>query len=105
MLDIFFFFSSRRRHTRFLPVSWARRCVQETDENDKQQALTIDQINKYLKKFQFDITIKVFNSECPICWEEFKQADSLIRMNSCQHILHQQCGQQWFRLDLSLIHI
>ena len=21
------FFSSRRRHTRFLPVSWARRCV------------------------------------------------------------------------------
>eukprot|EP00828_Plagiopyla_frontata_P010525 TRINITY_DN15638_c0_g1_i1.p2 TRINITY_DN15638_c0_g1~~TRINITY_DN15638_c0_g1_i1.p2 ORF type:complete len:130 (+),score=27.68 TRINITY_DN15638_c0_g1_i1:7-396(+) len=27
---IFFFFSSRRRHTRFLPVSWARRCVQET---------------------------------------------------------------------------
>eukprot|EP00828_Plagiopyla_frontata_P047765 TRINITY_DN8930_c0_g2_i1.p2 TRINITY_DN8930_c0_g2~~TRINITY_DN8930_c0_g2_i1.p2 ORF type:complete len:165 (-),score=29.43 TRINITY_DN8930_c0_g2_i1:114-608(-) len=25
-----FFFSSRRRHTRFLPVSWARRCVQET---------------------------------------------------------------------------
>eukprot|EP00828_Plagiopyla_frontata_P039483 TRINITY_DN5194_c0_g1_i5.p3 TRINITY_DN5194_c0_g1~~TRINITY_DN5194_c0_g1_i5.p3 ORF type:complete len:132 (-),score=30.42 TRINITY_DN5194_c0_g1_i5:88-483(-) len=27
---MFFFFSSRRRHTRFLPVSWARRCVQET---------------------------------------------------------------------------
>eukprot|EP01015_Nassula_variabilis_P002660 TRINITY_DN1154_c0_g1_i13.p1 TRINITY_DN1154_c0_g1~~TRINITY_DN1154_c0_g1_i13.p1 ORF type:complete len:278 (+),score=-17.42 TRINITY_DN1154_c0_g1_i13:2-835(+) len=27
---IVFFFSSRRRHTRFLPVSWARRCVQET---------------------------------------------------------------------------
>eukprot|EP00828_Plagiopyla_frontata_P042120 TRINITY_DN620_c0_g1_i1.p1 TRINITY_DN620_c0_g1~~TRINITY_DN620_c0_g1_i1.p1 ORF type:complete len:183 (+),score=28.41 TRINITY_DN620_c0_g1_i1:2-550(+) len=29
-LVFFFFFSSRRRHTRFLPVSWARRCVQET---------------------------------------------------------------------------
>eukprot|EP00828_Plagiopyla_frontata_P043993 TRINITY_DN7040_c0_g1_i2.p4 TRINITY_DN7040_c0_g1~~TRINITY_DN7040_c0_g1_i2.p4 ORF type:complete len:136 (+),score=12.18 TRINITY_DN7040_c0_g1_i2:71-478(+) len=28
--DDVFFFSSRRRHTRFLPVSWARRCVQET---------------------------------------------------------------------------
>eukprot|EP00828_Plagiopyla_frontata_P012830 TRINITY_DN1741_c0_g2_i2.p2 TRINITY_DN1741_c0_g2~~TRINITY_DN1741_c0_g2_i2.p2 ORF type:complete len:272 (+),score=43.21 TRINITY_DN1741_c0_g2_i2:35-850(+) len=28
--SMFFFFSSRRRHTRFLPVSWARRCVQET---------------------------------------------------------------------------
>eukprot|EP00831_Metopus_contortus_P047532 TRINITY_DN38381_c0_g1_i1.p1 TRINITY_DN38381_c0_g1~~TRINITY_DN38381_c0_g1_i1.p1 ORF type:complete len:122 (-),score=29.54 TRINITY_DN38381_c0_g1_i1:81-446(-) len=29
----FFFFSSRRRHTRCREVSWARRCVQETDPN------------------------------------------------------------------------
>eukprot|EP00831_Metopus_contortus_P039560 TRINITY_DN3099_c0_g1_i1.p4 TRINITY_DN3099_c0_g1~~TRINITY_DN3099_c0_g1_i1.p4 ORF type:complete len:116 (+),score=14.50 TRINITY_DN3099_c0_g1_i1:67-414(+) len=28
----FFFFSSRRRHTRCREVSWARRCVQETDQ-------------------------------------------------------------------------
>eukprot|EP00831_Metopus_contortus_P042244 TRINITY_DN33390_c0_g1_i1.p1 TRINITY_DN33390_c0_g1~~TRINITY_DN33390_c0_g1_i1.p1 ORF type:complete len:109 (+),score=17.61 TRINITY_DN33390_c0_g1_i1:54-380(+) len=28
---IVFFFSSRRRHTRCREVSWARRCVQETD--------------------------------------------------------------------------
>eukprot|EP00831_Metopus_contortus_P048504 TRINITY_DN39615_c0_g1_i1.p3 TRINITY_DN39615_c0_g1~~TRINITY_DN39615_c0_g1_i1.p3 ORF type:complete len:101 (+),score=31.43 TRINITY_DN39615_c0_g1_i1:126-428(+) len=28
---ISFFFSSRRRHTRCREVSWARRCVQETD--------------------------------------------------------------------------
>eukprot|EP00831_Metopus_contortus_P007338 TRINITY_DN12807_c0_g1_i3.p1 TRINITY_DN12807_c0_g1~~TRINITY_DN12807_c0_g1_i3.p1 ORF type:complete len:143 (+),score=45.08 TRINITY_DN12807_c0_g1_i3:49-477(+) len=28
---IFFFFSSRRRHTRCREVSWARRCVQETE--------------------------------------------------------------------------
>eukprot|EP00831_Metopus_contortus_P048278 TRINITY_DN3928_c0_g1_i4.p3 TRINITY_DN3928_c0_g1~~TRINITY_DN3928_c0_g1_i4.p3 ORF type:complete len:124 (+),score=25.39 TRINITY_DN3928_c0_g1_i4:80-451(+) len=27
---MFFFFSSRRRHTRCREVSWARRCVQET---------------------------------------------------------------------------
>ena len=25
----YYFFSSRRRHTRFLPVSWARRCVED----------------------------------------------------------------------------
>eukprot|EP00831_Metopus_contortus_P050605 TRINITY_DN42528_c0_g1_i1.p1 TRINITY_DN42528_c0_g1~~TRINITY_DN42528_c0_g1_i1.p1 ORF type:complete len:128 (+),score=20.21 TRINITY_DN42528_c0_g1_i1:52-435(+) len=31
MIDLlFFFFSSRRRHTRCREVSWARRCVQET---------------------------------------------------------------------------
>eukprot|EP00831_Metopus_contortus_P020770 TRINITY_DN19193_c0_g1_i1.p1 TRINITY_DN19193_c0_g1~~TRINITY_DN19193_c0_g1_i1.p1 ORF type:complete len:160 (-),score=53.81 TRINITY_DN19193_c0_g1_i1:156-635(-) len=29
---VFFFFSSRRRHTRCREVSWARRCVQETDQ-------------------------------------------------------------------------
>eukprot|EP00831_Metopus_contortus_P060850 TRINITY_DN52743_c0_g1_i1.p2 TRINITY_DN52743_c0_g1~~TRINITY_DN52743_c0_g1_i1.p2 ORF type:complete len:109 (-),score=50.02 TRINITY_DN52743_c0_g1_i1:14-340(-) len=29
---MFFFFSSRRRHTRCREVSWARRCVQETGE-------------------------------------------------------------------------
>eukprot|EP00831_Metopus_contortus_P030849 TRINITY_DN25248_c0_g1_i1.p2 TRINITY_DN25248_c0_g1~~TRINITY_DN25248_c0_g1_i1.p2 ORF type:complete len:151 (-),score=42.26 TRINITY_DN25248_c0_g1_i1:326-778(-) len=28
--QLFFFFSSRRRHTRCREVSWARRCVQET---------------------------------------------------------------------------
>eukprot|EP00831_Metopus_contortus_P043789 TRINITY_DN35140_c0_g1_i2.p3 TRINITY_DN35140_c0_g1~~TRINITY_DN35140_c0_g1_i2.p3 ORF type:complete len:123 (+),score=28.10 TRINITY_DN35140_c0_g1_i2:81-449(+) len=28
--EVFFFFSSRRRHTRCREVSWARRCVQET---------------------------------------------------------------------------
>eukprot|EP00825_Cyclidium_porcatum_P045396 TRINITY_DN6899_c0_g1_i2.p2 TRINITY_DN6899_c0_g1~~TRINITY_DN6899_c0_g1_i2.p2 ORF type:complete len:146 (-),score=37.87 TRINITY_DN6899_c0_g1_i2:395-832(-) len=31
---VFFFFSSRRRHTRSCLVSWARRCVQETELND-----------------------------------------------------------------------
>eukprot|EP00825_Cyclidium_porcatum_P002561 TRINITY_DN11185_c0_g1_i2.p2 TRINITY_DN11185_c0_g1~~TRINITY_DN11185_c0_g1_i2.p2 ORF type:complete len:145 (+),score=36.04 TRINITY_DN11185_c0_g1_i2:3-437(+) len=31
---LFFFFSSRRRHTRSCLVSWARRCVQETDLRD-----------------------------------------------------------------------
>eukprot|EP00825_Cyclidium_porcatum_P013869 TRINITY_DN17357_c0_g1_i2.p4 TRINITY_DN17357_c0_g1~~TRINITY_DN17357_c0_g1_i2.p4 ORF type:complete len:114 (+),score=10.09 TRINITY_DN17357_c0_g1_i2:47-388(+) len=30
---VFFFFSSRRRHTRSCLVSWARRCVQETGVN------------------------------------------------------------------------
>eukprot|EP00831_Metopus_contortus_P016206 TRINITY_DN16764_c0_g1_i1.p2 TRINITY_DN16764_c0_g1~~TRINITY_DN16764_c0_g1_i1.p2 ORF type:complete len:142 (-),score=45.04 TRINITY_DN16764_c0_g1_i1:191-616(-) len=29
-VGLFFFFSSRRRHTRCREVSWARRCVQET---------------------------------------------------------------------------
>eukprot|EP00831_Metopus_contortus_P020074 TRINITY_DN1878_c0_g1_i5.p1 TRINITY_DN1878_c0_g1~~TRINITY_DN1878_c0_g1_i5.p1 ORF type:complete len:144 (-),score=38.30 TRINITY_DN1878_c0_g1_i5:11-442(-) len=31
LFNFFFFFSSRRRHTRCREVSWARRCVQETD--------------------------------------------------------------------------
>eukprot|EP00831_Metopus_contortus_P049201 TRINITY_DN40523_c0_g1_i1.p2 TRINITY_DN40523_c0_g1~~TRINITY_DN40523_c0_g1_i1.p2 ORF type:complete len:100 (+),score=20.62 TRINITY_DN40523_c0_g1_i1:123-422(+) len=39
---LFFFFSSRRRHTRCREVSWARRCVQETvriSSNNSQDCL------------------------------------------------------------------
>eukprot|EP01015_Nassula_variabilis_P006046 TRINITY_DN1459_c0_g1_i14.p3 TRINITY_DN1459_c0_g1~~TRINITY_DN1459_c0_g1_i14.p3 ORF type:complete len:125 (-),score=43.53 TRINITY_DN1459_c0_g1_i14:126-500(-) len=38
-ISIIFFFSSRRRHTRFLPVSWARRCVQETETSVSDQKI------------------------------------------------------------------
>eukprot|EP00825_Cyclidium_porcatum_P028982 TRINITY_DN31084_c0_g1_i1.p1 TRINITY_DN31084_c0_g1~~TRINITY_DN31084_c0_g1_i1.p1 ORF type:complete len:225 (-),score=35.15 TRINITY_DN31084_c0_g1_i1:52-726(-) len=34
-----FFFSSRRRHTRSCLVSWARRCVQETDNKSKKRKM------------------------------------------------------------------
>eukprot|EP00825_Cyclidium_porcatum_P018934 TRINITY_DN2154_c0_g1_i1.p2 TRINITY_DN2154_c0_g1~~TRINITY_DN2154_c0_g1_i1.p2 ORF type:complete len:168 (+),score=28.63 TRINITY_DN2154_c0_g1_i1:2-505(+) len=46
-LICFFFFSSRRRHTRSCLVSWARRCVQETGINAEymgSQNQTQDQI-------------------------------------------------------------
>eukprot|EP00831_Metopus_contortus_P085342 TRINITY_DN9905_c0_g1_i9.p1 TRINITY_DN9905_c0_g1~~TRINITY_DN9905_c0_g1_i9.p1 ORF type:complete len:172 (-),score=57.71 TRINITY_DN9905_c0_g1_i9:65-580(-) len=36
----FFFFSSRRRHTRCREVSWARRCVQETARIQLQESLS-----------------------------------------------------------------
>eukprot|EP00825_Cyclidium_porcatum_P045729 TRINITY_DN702_c0_g1_i8.p2 TRINITY_DN702_c0_g1~~TRINITY_DN702_c0_g1_i8.p2 ORF type:complete len:123 (-),score=12.85 TRINITY_DN702_c0_g1_i8:539-907(-) len=42
----FFFFSSRRRHTRSCLVSWARRCVQETD---LQAQLNLQYNNFYLE--------------------------------------------------------
>eukprot|EP01015_Nassula_variabilis_P017466 TRINITY_DN2751_c0_g1_i3.p2 TRINITY_DN2751_c0_g1~~TRINITY_DN2751_c0_g1_i3.p2 ORF type:complete len:165 (+),score=48.21 TRINITY_DN2751_c0_g1_i3:2-496(+) len=43
MIDYVFFFSSRRRHTRFLPVSWARRCVQETEIEPPKEQTNEDQ--------------------------------------------------------------
>eukprot|EP00828_Plagiopyla_frontata_P030222 TRINITY_DN3928_c0_g1_i1.p1 TRINITY_DN3928_c0_g1~~TRINITY_DN3928_c0_g1_i1.p1 ORF type:complete len:870 (-),score=148.87 TRINITY_DN3928_c0_g1_i1:12-2621(-) len=59
---VFFFFSSRRRHTRFLPVSWARRCVQETVQQVKQQLLKLQIIKKEDKKLYpfFDKIYKLF---------------------------------------------
>eukprot|EP01015_Nassula_variabilis_P025277 TRINITY_DN4914_c0_g1_i2.p1 TRINITY_DN4914_c0_g1~~TRINITY_DN4914_c0_g1_i2.p1 ORF type:complete len:196 (-),score=57.86 TRINITY_DN4914_c0_g1_i2:113-700(-) len=45
----FFFFSSRRRHTRCSGVSWARRCVQETDVD-----LYVDWFLNSSVKIQFD---------------------------------------------------
>eukprot|EP00825_Cyclidium_porcatum_P041674 TRINITY_DN5521_c0_g1_i1.p3 TRINITY_DN5521_c0_g1~~TRINITY_DN5521_c0_g1_i1.p3 ORF type:complete len:152 (-),score=28.07 TRINITY_DN5521_c0_g1_i1:51-506(-) len=52
-----FFFSSRRRHTRSCLVSWARRCVQETDylhlylEKQRKQKKKKNALNR--KKFFF----------------------------------------------------
>eukprot|EP00831_Metopus_contortus_P082080 TRINITY_DN8792_c0_g1_i9.p2 TRINITY_DN8792_c0_g1~~TRINITY_DN8792_c0_g1_i9.p2 ORF type:complete len:122 (-),score=42.10 TRINITY_DN8792_c0_g1_i9:13-378(-) len=43
----FFFFSSRRRHTRCREVSWARRCVQETEVNFSVQALPLSLATTY----------------------------------------------------------
>eukprot|EP00831_Metopus_contortus_P076411 TRINITY_DN7052_c0_g1_i5.p2 TRINITY_DN7052_c0_g1~~TRINITY_DN7052_c0_g1_i5.p2 ORF type:complete len:124 (-),score=58.26 TRINITY_DN7052_c0_g1_i5:82-453(-) len=39
LISCFFFFSSRRRHTRCREVSWARRCVQETGINAEYMGL------------------------------------------------------------------
>eukprot|EP00831_Metopus_contortus_P046177 TRINITY_DN37066_c0_g1_i1.p2 TRINITY_DN37066_c0_g1~~TRINITY_DN37066_c0_g1_i1.p2 ORF type:complete len:181 (-),score=17.28 TRINITY_DN37066_c0_g1_i1:188-730(-) len=44
---LLFFFSSRRRHTRCREVSWARRCVQETERRVHGQAI-VDNICKVL---------------------------------------------------------
>eukprot|EP00831_Metopus_contortus_P004734 TRINITY_DN1175_c0_g1_i2.p1 TRINITY_DN1175_c0_g1~~TRINITY_DN1175_c0_g1_i2.p1 ORF type:complete len:145 (-),score=29.32 TRINITY_DN1175_c0_g1_i2:312-746(-) len=40
---VFFFFSSRRRHTRCREVSWARRCVQETGINAEYMGMQTSQ--------------------------------------------------------------
>eukprot|EP00831_Metopus_contortus_P068708 TRINITY_DN61505_c0_g1_i1.p1 TRINITY_DN61505_c0_g1~~TRINITY_DN61505_c0_g1_i1.p1 ORF type:complete len:185 (+),score=59.65 TRINITY_DN61505_c0_g1_i1:46-600(+) len=46
----FFFFSSRRRHTRCREVSWARRCVQETGTWDKFKIIMKSSIGTSPKK-------------------------------------------------------
>eukprot|EP00831_Metopus_contortus_P071357 TRINITY_DN651_c0_g2_i1.p1 TRINITY_DN651_c0_g2~~TRINITY_DN651_c0_g2_i1.p1 ORF type:complete len:468 (-),score=79.09 TRINITY_DN651_c0_g2_i1:124-1527(-) len=44
---VFFFFSSRRRHTRCREVSWARRCVQETGINAEYMGKTEKDVSNY----------------------------------------------------------
>eukprot|EP00828_Plagiopyla_frontata_P045692 TRINITY_DN7896_c0_g1_i3.p3 TRINITY_DN7896_c0_g1~~TRINITY_DN7896_c0_g1_i3.p3 ORF type:complete len:131 (-),score=37.78 TRINITY_DN7896_c0_g1_i3:76-468(-) len=57
---IFFFFSSRRRHTRFLPVSWARRCVQETaSEKLKELEQKKKDSNNSISKHEDEISYQV----------------------------------------------
>eukprot|EP00831_Metopus_contortus_P017694 TRINITY_DN17474_c0_g1_i3.p3 TRINITY_DN17474_c0_g1~~TRINITY_DN17474_c0_g1_i3.p3 ORF type:complete len:149 (-),score=18.63 TRINITY_DN17474_c0_g1_i3:191-637(-) len=49
-LFVFFFFSSRRRHTRCREVSWARRCVQETEAGSGPPTFTLSPL--FLQKSQ-----------------------------------------------------
>eukprot|EP00831_Metopus_contortus_P060846 TRINITY_DN5273_c0_g1_i2.p1 TRINITY_DN5273_c0_g1~~TRINITY_DN5273_c0_g1_i2.p1 ORF type:complete len:187 (-),score=18.20 TRINITY_DN5273_c0_g1_i2:637-1197(-) len=59
---VFFFFSSRRRHTRCREVSWARRCVQETGINaeymGKQNMSHFQPLRSKLVKFSFEDHLK-----------------------------------------------
>eukprot|EP00831_Metopus_contortus_P036623 TRINITY_DN28940_c0_g1_i1.p1 TRINITY_DN28940_c0_g1~~TRINITY_DN28940_c0_g1_i1.p1 ORF type:complete len:172 (-),score=70.03 TRINITY_DN28940_c0_g1_i1:153-668(-) len=55
---IFFFFSSRRRHTRCREVSWARRCVQETGINAEYMGIQMDDTmstKDFLEKIAIDL--------------------------------------------------
>eukprot|EP00831_Metopus_contortus_P047525 TRINITY_DN38374_c0_g1_i1.p1 TRINITY_DN38374_c0_g1~~TRINITY_DN38374_c0_g1_i1.p1 ORF type:complete len:153 (+),score=63.42 TRINITY_DN38374_c0_g1_i1:62-520(+) len=49
----FFFFSSRRRHTRCREVSWARRCVQETGINAEYMGI----FKNSIKGYSYDIEL------------------------------------------------
>tara|TARA_B110000285_G_C14825085_1_gene468290 strand:- start:303 stop:584 length:282 start_codon:yes stop_codon:yes gene_type:complete len=35
-------------------------------------------------------------TECVICIEEFKQKDRLLRIPTCKHFFHYECGKKWF---------
>eukprot|EP00828_Plagiopyla_frontata_P010265 TRINITY_DN15414_c0_g1_i1.p2 TRINITY_DN15414_c0_g1~~TRINITY_DN15414_c0_g1_i1.p2 ORF type:complete len:172 (+),score=35.48 TRINITY_DN15414_c0_g1_i1:31-546(+) len=52
-----FFFSNRRRHTMFLPVSWARRCVQETGTWDLLELEVDDIVGFMLLSFRYALLI------------------------------------------------
>eukprot|EP00831_Metopus_contortus_P053725 TRINITY_DN45135_c0_g1_i1.p1 TRINITY_DN45135_c0_g1~~TRINITY_DN45135_c0_g1_i1.p1 ORF type:complete len:121 (-),score=39.96 TRINITY_DN45135_c0_g1_i1:141-503(-) len=50
----FFFFSSRRRHTRCREVSWARRCVQETGTWELETSPGFQFFKDHLEKKGYD---------------------------------------------------
>eukprot|EP00828_Plagiopyla_frontata_P034144 TRINITY_DN443_c0_g2_i3.p1 TRINITY_DN443_c0_g2~~TRINITY_DN443_c0_g2_i3.p1 ORF type:complete len:254 (-),score=-28.68 TRINITY_DN443_c0_g2_i3:2853-3614(-) len=67
----FFFFSSRRRHTRFLPVSWARRCVQETAFNRclRDYHTLWSNVPEKLNFDQVGFLEKAYNTTSPTCYQ------------------------------------
>eukprot|EP00831_Metopus_contortus_P024610 TRINITY_DN21424_c0_g1_i2.p3 TRINITY_DN21424_c0_g1~~TRINITY_DN21424_c0_g1_i2.p3 ORF type:complete len:101 (-),score=41.34 TRINITY_DN21424_c0_g1_i2:444-746(-) len=80
---IFFFFSSRRRHTRCREVSWARRCVQETDaEYMGTQSTWAFQKFLIFCSSSVQITIAIFGTLC----ESIKKGSKNNHINNC--ILH-----------------
>eukprot|EP00831_Metopus_contortus_P080587 TRINITY_DN8271_c0_g1_i3.p2 TRINITY_DN8271_c0_g1~~TRINITY_DN8271_c0_g1_i3.p2 ORF type:complete len:108 (-),score=40.57 TRINITY_DN8271_c0_g1_i3:442-765(-) len=66
----FFFFSSRRRHTRCREVSWARRCVQETGINAEYMGILFAGIMSF-------IIIKIIRAFGNIRVSEIEEAEGL----------------------------
>eukprot|EP00831_Metopus_contortus_P083236 TRINITY_DN9173_c0_g2_i2.p2 TRINITY_DN9173_c0_g2~~TRINITY_DN9173_c0_g2_i2.p2 ORF type:complete len:127 (-),score=44.65 TRINITY_DN9173_c0_g2_i2:171-497(-) len=104
LIYVFFFFSSRRRHTRCREVSWARRCVQETVSTQstwgklQQDAL---QLQTSQKKMQNDVTDEVARNIVP-------NLIKILDTANCSHPLIDKYLRKWdfvMEENLSLIHI
>ena len=35
-------------------------------------------------------------TECVICMEEFKNGDRVLKIPTCKHFFHYECGKKWF---------
>eukprot|EP00831_Metopus_contortus_P066744 TRINITY_DN59541_c0_g1_i1.p1 TRINITY_DN59541_c0_g1~~TRINITY_DN59541_c0_g1_i1.p1 ORF type:complete len:278 (-),score=16.52 TRINITY_DN59541_c0_g1_i1:192-1025(-) len=87
----FFFFSSRRRHTRCREVSWARRCVQETDMGQKllerlskvvmSQVQSIQLYILFLQRIGIDLKTEITGLFKLIINTLLKEFDELIKNN------------------------
>eukprot|EP00831_Metopus_contortus_P056131 TRINITY_DN4778_c0_g1_i4.p1 TRINITY_DN4778_c0_g1~~TRINITY_DN4778_c0_g1_i4.p1 ORF type:complete len:202 (-),score=57.17 TRINITY_DN4778_c0_g1_i4:30-635(-) len=96
-LDVFFFFSSRRRHTRCREVSWARRCVQETGINAEYMGLlsylswwSQRLIEVLLKSEREEITIADLSRETSIKISDIimvLERLNILRYHQGQHVL------------------
>eukprot|EP00831_Metopus_contortus_P021571 TRINITY_DN19672_c0_g1_i1.p3 TRINITY_DN19672_c0_g1~~TRINITY_DN19672_c0_g1_i1.p3 ORF type:complete len:119 (+),score=39.00 TRINITY_DN19672_c0_g1_i1:1-357(+) len=86
----FFFFSSRRRHTRCREVSWARRCVQETD---RMQITFFEKklLNFGLDSFAEKVAIRQNNSTTAAIFKQFlhDKRQEHIRRFTCTHIIRE----------------
>eukprot|EP00831_Metopus_contortus_P029961 TRINITY_DN24620_c0_g1_i1.p2 TRINITY_DN24620_c0_g1~~TRINITY_DN24620_c0_g1_i1.p2 ORF type:complete len:128 (-),score=67.45 TRINITY_DN24620_c0_g1_i1:166-549(-) len=78
----FFFFSSRRRHTRCREVSWARRCVQETGINA--EYMGIEETKKKSKEIM-DKKNKMENKQVSKQSTKEKEKEDLMRYRSEIH--------------------
>ena len=53
----------------------------------------LDQIifnDKTVQEDAFDL------KECVICIEEFENGNKILRIPTCKHFFHYECGKKWF---------
>eukprot|EP00831_Metopus_contortus_P032421 TRINITY_DN26199_c0_g1_i6.p2 TRINITY_DN26199_c0_g1~~TRINITY_DN26199_c0_g1_i6.p2 ORF type:complete len:149 (-),score=41.34 TRINITY_DN26199_c0_g1_i6:23-469(-) len=84
-----FFFSSRRRHTRCREVSWARRCVQETDTRGHTpfDVASDPEVKQFTSK-----AISVKN--CMICDKKFDFIQVRHYCTKCQKYVCKNCCEK-----------
>eukprot|EP00831_Metopus_contortus_P055211 TRINITY_DN46630_c0_g1_i1.p2 TRINITY_DN46630_c0_g1~~TRINITY_DN46630_c0_g1_i1.p2 ORF type:complete len:124 (+),score=25.64 TRINITY_DN46630_c0_g1_i1:76-447(+) len=56
---LYFFFSSRRRHTRCREVSWARRCVQETAPKPQNPKIILKRVSDDTFYFHSELVLDI----------------------------------------------
>eukprot|EP00361_Fabrea_salina_P005433 CAMPEP_0202436618 /NCGR_PEP_ID=MMETSP1345-20130828/25491_1 /ASSEMBLY_ACC=CAM_ASM_000843 /TAXON_ID=342563 /ORGANISM="Fabrea Fabrea salina" /LENGTH=87 /DNA_ID=CAMNT_0049050081 /DNA_START=272 /DNA_END=532 /DNA_ORIENTATION=- len=52
-----------------------------------------------LEEYRIEIT-QTESSTCAICYEDYQDENSLIRVPSCTHVYHRECIENWVRIKI-----
>lgn len=61
---------------------------------------TPEQISSAVNRFQYDTTLQLRNTNCPITLEDFQEGDPLIQIIYCQHCFHEHALENWFQQNV-----
>jgi len=61
---------------------------------------TPEQISSAVNRFNYETTLQLRNTNCPITLEDFQEGDPLMQIVYCQHCFHENALENWFQQNV-----